>query len=199
MAYILYNENNQVLYNTEGVLYKERIPLTWPGSSHFEDEVISLGGSVFTIPNGYINSGKTIGVFYQDYWHTTLDMPNGWSIARADAHRWVYVRTPLTFTDYCSYQFKNYPGEYGGFKFESELEILGYGPDQLYSSYVSCAHANSVLGASRGAYWLTYFSNPPYTIRAHTVTSWILGTTPEHAYYAFRPHAGHEIYQFGAY
>lgn len=74
----IYYNDNVIILNNEKIVYKPPIPLTYPGSSHTENDVIDLGGTVYTLIDGDY-SGKTVGVFLQDYNHITMDMPNGWT------------------------------------------------------------------------------------------------------------------------
>lgn len=195
MGRIYYNSNGVILEN--GKILFEAAPvttttttgptlLTYPGSTHTQEDVVALGGSVWTIPTGEY-SGKTIGVFYQDSNHRSLDMPSGWSIATGTNGRYYEVRFPCTFVDYCSHEFASYSTP-TGFGLWPNSQV-GYGGGTYQGQYVNCAQANE----NAPGYWITYYSNSPYFVRALEVVTWVLGTNNTLG------HAGHEIISFGAF
>ena len=194
MGRIYYNSNGILLENDKPIYTPTSPLLTYPGSTHTEEEVIALGGSVWTTPyagdSSDTTTGKTIGVFYQDYNHSTLDMPTGWSIATGVNGRWEAIRYNLIYKDYCDYQFADYSGESLDMGLWPNTKV-GYAGGTYYNRYVSCAAVPSL--SPRGDYWVIYYSDAPYTVRVLYKTTWILGTNSTYG------HAGHEIAQFGAY
>lgn len=188
MGRIYYNSNGVILENSK-ILFDgipQPTPLTYPGSTHTEEEVIALGGSIFTITDEGEFFGKTIGVFYQDSNHATLDIPSGWSLAEGVNGKYYHVRD-LTYTDYCGYNFATYNDTLGIVNWPNSQ--FGYAGGTIYGEYVNCAHANENVPGK----WIIYYSNSPYFVRALNVVSWVLGTN------STKGHAGHEIIAFGAF
>lgn len=183
---LILNTNNKLVMDNVGKLKMQKL-LTYPGSTHTEEDVLDLGGYVYTLPSGDL-SGKTIGVFPQDYNHTTLDAPIGWALAGENNYRWFEVREQ-SFTDYCGYVFASY----NYFPFGPWPETnLGYGGATYYSRYVNCTQASASL-SPRSDFWTIYYLDGSYTIRALHKTTWVFGTDNEFE------HVGHEIASFGAY
>lgn len=196
MNRIYYNDNGIILNNGK-IVYKEPIPLTYPGSSHTENDVIDLGGTVYTLVDGDY-SGKTVGVFLQDYNHTTMDMPNGWTLASSTNSKYYHVRD-LTYTDYCGYNFASYTNT--GHIVAWPNTNFGYGSrynTPYYSRYYNCAAASEDL-SPRSDFWVIYYLDVPYYVRALHIENWILGLGTNPSDSGTRPHAGHELYAFAAF
>ena len=189
MGGIYYNSNGVITDGRNIKYVPEPIPLTYPGSTHTEEEVITLGGTVFTITDEGEYFGKTIGIFLQNYNNNTLDIPSGWALAEGVNGKYYHVRD-LTYTDYCNYNFATYTDTLGIVNWPNSN--FGYYGDTYFSRYLNCSAASSAL-SPRSNYWTIYYLDSPYTIRALNVTTWVLGTNTIYG------HPGHEIYAFGAF
>lgn len=182
--------NNNIIFKDKKILFEAPKILTFPGSTHTEDDVRALGGSVVMLNDG-IYSGKTVGVFYQEYTHSTLDIPNGWQIATSVNARYYHVRN-LTYTDACGYNFATYSNTDGIVAWSNLNYGYGWSTNDK-GNYINCEQASSSLNP-RNDYWCRYYTyDSPYTIRATYVGGWVLGTN------STQGHAGHEIEAFAAF